>query len=59
MCNLMRQFVLIVTDQTDRTNPHAQVLTIEGIVTDGVLLQGPPKAARRIEILGDSLTAGS
>ena len=37
----------------------AQALTLEGVTTDGVLLPQPqPRTSRRMEFLGDSLTAG-
>ena len=37
----------------------AQALTLEGVATDGTLLPQPqPRTARRMEFMGDSLTAG-
>jgi lysophospholipase L1-like esterase len=38
-------------------SPNA-TLAFDGVLTDGVVLPAPPAAARRMEIVGDSLTAG-
>lgn len=41
-----------------RTEAEVGAVTLLGLTTDGTFLPPPPPAARRIELVGDSITAG-
>ena len=50
--------VQLLTEPSFIHDDAQHTFSIAGVVTDGALLPAPPRLTRRIEFLGDSLTAG-